>query len=66
MHSRCGIFGQCSLDYHKQLQSNAVPLKDVVSERVGGHLCYLLCISFKMWKHLTADYSVVCCICRAT
>ena len=47
-------------------KSNAMPLEVVVLERVGVHSCHLLCILFKMWKHLTTDYSDVCCICWAT
>ena len=47
-------------------KSNAVPLAFMVLERVGVHSCPLLCISFKMRKHLTTDDSGVCCICRET
>jgi len=47
-------------------KSNTVQLAVVVLERVGVHSCHLLCISFKMWQHLTSDHSDVCCICRET
>jgi hypothetical protein len=47
-------------------KNNVVLLAFVVLERVGVHSCPLLCISFKMWKHLTTDYSDVCSICWVT
>lgn len=47
-------------------KSNAMPLAFVVLERARVHACSLLCISFKMWKHLTTEYSDVCFISRAT
>jgi hypothetical protein len=47
-------------------KSNTMQLAVVILEGVGVHSCHLLCISFKMWQHITTDYSDVCCICKAT